>query len=433
MKAPEIKPSSLTDKTADSGQRTNDAEQSAFEVQAIRAQFPILSRTVNEKKLIYFDNAATSQKPQCVIDALSDYYSRYNANIHRGIHTLAEEATLAYEASRHAVQEFIGAAMPEEIVFTRGTTEGINLVANTWGRQNINAGDEILISGMEHHSNIVPWQILCQEKKAVLKVIPVLDDGTLSMEQYQHLLNEKTKLVAIVQVSNALGTVNPVKEMISRAHQSGAKVLVDGAQSAVHLDIDVQDLDCDFFAFSGHKLYAPTGIGVLYGKKELLEAMPVFQGGGEMIKEVSFERTTYNDLPYKYEAGTPNIADTIALKTAIDFIKSIGKDQIRKHENELLDYATAGLENIPGLEIIGKAKEKVSLVSFIIKNIHPHDIGILLDNLGIAVRTGHHCTQPLMKRFGIPGTIRASFALYNTKEEIDVLLAGLHKSIKMLS
>lgn len=404
-----------------------------LDLQAIRSQFPILSRTVNGKPLVYLDNAATSQKPQCVIDALGDYYGRYNANIHRGIHTLAEEATLAYEATRFAVQEFIGAASAEEIIFSRGTTEGINLVAYTWGRQHIKAGDEILISGMEHHSNIVPWQILCQEKNAVLKVIPVSDEGELSMEVYKSLLSDKTKLVSIVQVSNALGTVNPVKEMIDAAHAVGAKVLVDGAQSAVHLDIDVQALDCDFFAFSGHKVYAPTGIGVLYGKKELLESMPVFHGGGEMIKEVTFEQTTYNDLPYKYEAGTPNIADTIALKTALDYIQNIGKATIRKHENELLTYATAQLESIPGLRIIGKAKEKVSLVSFIVKGIHPQDIGILLDNLGIAVRTGHHCTQPLMKRFGIPGTVRASFALYNTKEEIDILIAGMHKSIKMLS
>lgn len=404
-----------------------------LDLQAIRSQFPILSRTVNDKPLVYLDNAATSQKPQCVIDALSDYYGRYNANIHRGIHTLAEEATLAYEATRFAVQEFIGAASAEEIIFSRGTTEGINLVAYTWGRQHLKPGDEILISGMEHHSNIVPWQILCQEKNAVLKVIPVSEEGELSMENYNSLLTEKTKLVSIVQVSNALGTVNPVKEMIDAAHAVGAKVLVDGAQSAVHLDIDVQALDCDFFAFSGHKVYAPTGIGVLYGKKELLDSMPVFHGGGEMIKEVTFEETTYNDLPYKYEAGTPNIADTIALKTALDYIQNIGKAAIRKHENELLVYATAQLENIPGLRIIGKAKEKVSLVSFIVKGIHPQDIGILLDNLGIAVRTGHHCTQPLMKRFGIPGTVRASFALYNTKEEIDILIAGMHKSIKMLS
>lgn len=404
-----------------------------LDLQAIRSQFPILSRTVNDKPLVYLDNAATSQKPQCVIDALSDYYGRYNANIHRGIHTLAEEATLAYETTRFTVKDFIGAASVEEIIFSRGTTEGINLVAYTWGRQHIGSGDEILISGMEHHSNIVPWQILCQEKNAILKVIPVTDEGELSMEVYKSLLSDKTKLVAIVQVSNALGTVNPVKEMIDAAHAVGAKVLVDGAQSAVHLDIDVQALDCDFFTFSGHKVYAPTGIGVLYGKKELLESMPVFHGGGEMIKEVTFEQTTYNDLPYKYEAGTPNIADTIALKTALDYIQNIGKATIRKHENELLAYATAQLESIPGLRIIGKAKEKVSLVSFLVKDIHPQDIGILLDNLGIAVRTGHHCTQPLMKRFGIPGTVRASFALYNTKEEIDILIAGMHKSIKMLS
>lgn len=404
-----------------------------LDLQTIRSQFPILSRTVKGKPLVYLDNAATSQKPQCVIDALSDYYGRYNANIHRGIHTLAEEATLAYEATRFAVQEFIGAASAEEIIFSRGTTEGINLVAYTWGRQHIQAGDEILISGMEHHSNIVPWQILCQEKNAVLKVIPVTDEGELAMEVYKSLLSDKTKLVSIVQVSNSLGTVNPVKEMIDAAHAVGAKVLIDGAQSAVHLDIDVQAMDCDFFSFSGHKVYAPTGIGVLYGKKELLESMPVFHGGGEMIKEVTFEKTTYNDLPYKYEAGTPNIADTIALKTALDYLKNIGKAAIRKYENELLTYATGELENIPGLRIIGKAREKVSLVSFIVEGIHPQDIGILLDNLGIAVRTGHHCTQPLMKRFGIPGTVRASFALYNTKEEIDILIAGMHKSIKMLS
>lgn len=398
----------------------------------LRQQFPILGRTVKDKPLVYLDNAATSQKPQCVIDALGHYYSHYNANIHRGIHTLAEEATMAYEATRFAVQEFIGAASAEEIIFTRGTTEAINLVAYTWGRENINAGDEIIISGMEHHSNIVPWQIICEEKKAVLKVIPVLDNGELDMQAFTQLLGVNVKMVALVQVSNALGTVNPVKDIIQAAHQVGAKVLIDGAQSAVHLDIDVQDLDCDFFAFSGHKVYGPTGVGALYGKKELLESMPVFQGGGEMIKEVTFEKTTYNDLPYKYEAGTPNIADTIALKAALDFIKEIGKDKIRKHEEELLSYATAQLQAVPGLRIIGQAKNKVSLVSFVIDGIHPQDIGVLLDNMGIAVRTGHHCTQPLMKRFGIPGTVRASFALYNQKEEIDVLIAGLHKTIKML-
>jgi cysteine desulfurase/selenocysteine lyase len=404
-----------------------------FDVYAVRKVFPILGRMVKDKPLVYLDNAATSQKPLSVINAINDYYNGYNANIHRGIHSLAEEATVAYEASRYAVKQFIGAAATEEIIFTRGTTEGINLVAYTWGRQNIHAGDEIIISGMEHHSNIVPWQILCDEKHAVLKVIPVTENGELSLKAYQDLLTAKTKLVSIVQVSNALGTVNPVKEMIAAAHQAGALVLVDGAQSAVHLDIDVQDLDCDFFAFSGHKVYGPTGVGVLYGKKAILENMPVFQGGGEMIKEVTFERTTYNELPYKYEAGTPNIADTIALKVALDFINTTGKAEIRKHEAGLLAYATEQLENIPGLTIIGKAREKASLVSFVIKGTHPQDIGILLDNQGIAVRTGHHCCQPLMKRFDIPGTVRASFALYNTREEVDKLIMGLHKTIKMLS
>ncbi len=403
-----------------------------FDVNTIRQFFPILNREVNNKLLVYLDNAATSQKPQSVIDALINYYANYNANIHRGIHTLAEEATAAYEATRVAAQEFIGAAFSEEIIFTRGTTEGINLVAYTWGRQNIYAGDEIIISGMEHHSNIVPWQMLCEEKKAILKIIPVTDDGELDMDAYRKLLSSKTKLVSIVHVSNSLGTVNPVKEIIDVAHDAGAVVMVDGAQSTVHLDIDVQQMNCDFFAFSGHKVYGPTGIGVLYGKKEILESMPVFMGGGEMIKEVTFEKTTYNNLPYKYEAGTPNIADTIALKSALDFITETGKDIVQKHENELLKYATVQMEIIPGLKIIGKAKEKVSLVSFVIKNIHPQDLGVLLDNQGIAVRTGHHCTQPLMARFGIPGTVRASFAMYNTKEEIDRLVAGLHKAIKML-
>lgn len=402
-------------------------------VQDLRKQFPILGRMVKGKPLVYFDNAATSQKPQCVIDALSHYYSHYNANIHRGIHTLAEEATMAYEATRFAVQEFIGANAPEEIIFTRGTTESINLIAYTWGRQNIGPGDEIIISGMEHHSNIVPWQILCEEKHALLKVVPVDDNGELSMSAYKELLSSKTKLVAIVHVSNSLGTVNPVNEIIADAHNIGAKVLVDGAQSSVHLDIDVQKMDCDFFVFSGHKVYGPTGVGALYGKKELLADMPVFQGGGEMIREVTFEKTTYNELPYKYEAGTPNIADTIVLKTALDFVKDIGKDQIREHEADLLAYATVQLKAIPGLRIIGEARDKVSLVSFVIKDIHPQDIGVLLDNMGIAVRTGHHCTQPLMKRFGIPGTVRASFALYNQKEEIDALVTGLEKTIKMLS
>lgn len=404
-----------------------------LDVHVVRQQFPILSREVKDKPLVYFDNAATSQKPQVVIDALSDYYKKYNANIHRGIHTLAEEATMAFEATRDTVQAFINASNREEIIFTRGTTEGINLVANTWGRQNISEGDEVIISVMEHHSNIVPWQLLCQEKKALLKVIPVNDDGDLIIEEYQKLLSNRTKLVSVGHVSNALGTVNPVKQIVELAHQAGAVVLIDGAQSAVHLDIDVQQMDCDFFAFSAHKIYGPTGTGVLYGKRHLLEAMPVFLGGGEMIKEVTFEKTTYADLPYKFEAGTPNIADTIAFKAALDFTASIGKQKIRDYEMELLDYATLRLKEIPGLRIIGEAKEKISLISFVIDKLHHQDIGILLDNQGVALRTGHHCTQPLMQRFGIAGTTRASFAMYNTREEIDQMIAGLNKAIKMLS
>jgi cysteine desulfurase/selenocysteine lyase len=404
-----------------------------FDVNVIRQSFPILDREVNNQLLVYLDNAATSQKPQTVIDALNYYYSNYNANIHRGIHTLAEEATSAYEATRGTVKNFINAKSTDEIVFTRGTTEGVNLVAYTWGRKNISEGDEIIISGMEHHSNIVPWQILCNEKKAVLKIIPVTDEGELDMEEYRKLLSEKTKLVSIVHVSNSLGTVNPVEQIIEQAHKVGALVFVDGAQSTVHLDIDVQKMDCDFFAFSGHKVYGPTGIGVLYGKKKILEEMPVFMGGGEMIKEVTFEKTTFNELPYKYEAGTPNISDTIALKVALDFVTETKKNIIRNHEIEILQYATEQLSAIDGLRMIGTAKNKVSLISFVIKNTHPQDIGVLLDNQGIAVRTGHHCTQPLMKRFGIPGTVRASFAMYNSKEEVDRLVAAVKKAIKMLT
>lgn len=404
-----------------------------FDVNEIRKSFPVLEREVNNQLLVYLDNAATSQKPQVVIDALNYYYSNYNANIHRGIHTLAEEATAAFEATRKSVQKFINAPSSEEIIFTRGTTEGINLVAYTWGRKNIHEGDEIIVSTMEHHSNIVPWQILCDEKKAVLKVIPINDDGELLMEEYKKLLSEKTKLVSIAHASNALGTINPVKEIIEEAHKAGALVLVDGAQSSVHLDIDVQKMDCDFFAFSGHKVYGPTGVGALYGKKKILEEMPVFMGGGEMIKEVTFEKTTFNELPYKFEAGTPNIADTIALKVALDFITETKKNIIRNHENDLLKYATEQMSAIEGLRIIGTAKNKVSLISFVIKNIHPQDIGVLLDNQGIAVRTGHHCTEPLMKRFGIPGTVRASFAMYNTKEEVDRLVNAIKKAIKMLT
>ena len=403
-----------------------------LDVMAIRQQFPVLHREVKGKPLVYFDNAATTQKPQTVIDVLAEYYNGYNANIHRGIHTLAEEATAAFELSRDAVQQFINAANREEIIFTKGTTESINLVAYTWGRQNIKAGDEIIVSTMEHHSNIVPWQILCQEKGAVLKVIPVNDHGELLLEEFEKLLSDKTKLVSVVHVSNAMGVVNPVNKIIESAHKAGAVVLIDGAQSTVHLDIDVQEMDCDFFAFSAHKFYGPTGIGGLYGKMHLLESMPPFLGGGEMIKEVSFDGTTYADLPYKFEAGTPNIADTIALKAAIDFINQTGKENIRRHENELLAHATAQLSEIEGLRIIGDAQNKISVVSFVVDKLHPQDLGILFDNAGIAVRTGHHCTQPLMKRFGIPGTVRASFAVYNTKEEIDVMVTRLRRAIKML-
>lgn len=402
-----------------------------LDVHAIRQQFPALNRQVKGQPLVYFDNAATTQKPQVVIDALVDYYTNYNANVHRGIHTLAEEATAAFEASRDAARQFINAASREEIIFTRGTTEGINLVAYTWGRKNIKAGDEIIISEMEHHSNIVPWQLLCEEKGATLKVIPQ-QDGELLLDEYRKLLSSKTKLVSVVHVSNALGTVNPVEEIIQLAHQAGALVMIDGAQSTVHLDIDVQALDCDFFAFSSHKVYGPTGIGVLYGKKKLLEAMPPFQGGGEMIKEVTLEKTTYADLPYKFEAGTPNIGDAVVLKTALEYVTKIGKEKIRNHENELLAYATEQLVQLPGVRIIGTAANKVSVASFVIDKVHPQDIGILLDNRGIAVRTGHHCAQPLMHCFGIPGTIRASFAMYNTKEEVDKLIVGLQKALKML-
>jgi cysteine desulfurase/selenocysteine lyase len=402
-----------------------------LDVYAIRQQFPALNRQVKGQPLVYFDNAATTQKPQVVIDALVDYYTNYNANVHRGIHTLAEEATAAFEASRDTARQFINASSREEIIFTRGTTEGINLVAYTWGRKNIQAGDEIIITEMEHHSNIVPWQLLCEEKGATLKMIPQ-QDGTLLLDEYKKLLSSKTKLVSVVHVSNALGTVNPVEEIIQLAHQAGAKVLIDGAQSSVHLDIDVQALDCDFFAFSSHKVYGPTGIGVLYGKKQLLEAMPPFQGGGEMIKEVTLAKTTFADLPYKFEAGTPNIGDAVVLKAALDYVSKIGKEKIRNHEIELLTYATEQLLQLPGLRIIGNAANKVSVVSFVIDKVHPQDIGILLDNRGIAVRTGHHCAQPLMACYGIPGTIRASFAMYNTKEEIDLLITGLQKALKML-
>ena len=402
-------------------------------INEIRSQFPILHQEIKGKKLVYFDNAATTQKPKVVIDALMSYYEGYNANIHRGIHYLAEKATAAFEETRKSVQNFLNAKYSEEIIFTYGTTDSINLVANTFGKKFIEKDDEIIISTLEHHSNIVPWQMLCEEKGCLLKVIPINDEGEILMDEYLKLLSPKTKFVSVVHVSNALGTINPVKEIIEAAHKIGAKVLIDGAQASSHIDIDVQNLDADFYAFSAHKLFGPTGMGVLYGKKELLEAMPPYRGGGEMIKEVTFEKTTYADLPYKFEAGTPNIADVVAFKAAIDYIDDLGKKNIAAYEDELLKYATEKLSEIEGLTIVGQAKEKVSVVSFILDNIHPQDVGIILDQQGIAVRTGHHCTQPLMKRFNIPGTIRASFSVYNTFEEIDRLVEGVKKVIKMLS
>ena len=403
-----------------------------YDVIAIRKQFPILARKVKGRDLVYLDNAATSQKPSSVIDSIVHYYSHYNANIHRGLHTLADEATAAYEASRVSVKEFVGASSPDEIIFTKGTTESINLVAHSWGTAFLEKNDEIIISSLEHHANIVPWQMIAAEKGAILRIIPMDDNGILDMDAFSKMLNPKTKFVSIIHVSNALGIINPVEEIIRLAHLNNALVLLDGAQSSVHLDIDVQALDCDFYVFSGHKIYGPTGVGVLYGKRALLEKMPPYQGGGEMIKEVSFEKTTYNELPFKFEAGTPNIADVIALKAGIDFIHSIGKPAIRKHEEMLLEYASIQLRQIAGLKIIGDVENKVSVISFVIDGVHPQDLAILLDNQGIAVRTGHHCAQPLMQRLGIVGTTRASFAAYNTIEEIDALVEALKKSLKML-
>jgi len=403
-----------------------------IDVEKIRAQFPVLHQFVNGKPLVYFDNAATNQKPKQVIDALTHYYEHDNANIHRGIHTLAERATKAYEITRHAMQGFINAKHTEEIIFTRGVTESINLVASSYGRAFLNSGDEVIVSGLEHHSNIVPWQMICEERKAVLRVIPVTAVGELDLDVYRKLLSNKTKVVAVNHASNSLGTINPVKEIISLAHQAGAVVLIDGAQASAHLHIDVQELDCDFYCISSHKMYGPTGTGILYGKKELLEKMPPYMGGGEMIKDVTYAKTTYNDLPYKFEAGTPNIGDVIALNEAINFINNLGKAAIDAHEHELLVYAADKLAAIKGVRLIGTAKEKVSVQSFVIEGIHHFDIGQMLDTRGIAVRTGHHCTQPLMDHFGIEGTVRASFSVYNTKAEIDQLLEGVERIIKFL-
>lgn len=401
-------------------------------IEQIRAQFPVLHQLVNGKPLIYLDNAATNQKPKRVIEALTRYYEKDNANIHRGIHTLAERATKAYEETRHVMQRFIHAKHVEEIIFTRGVTESINLVAATYGRKFLNAGDEVIISGLEHHSNIVPWQMICEEKGAHMKVIPVTEAGEIELKAYRSLLSSKTRIVAVNHASNSLGTINPIKEIIDLAHQQHAVVLIDGAQASAHLPIDVQELDCDFYCISSHKMYGPTGTGILYGKKELLEEMPPYMGGGEMIKEVTFAKTTFNELPYKFEAGTPNIADVIALKEAVSFIEELGKEQIAAHELELLKYAAQRLSAIKGVSLVGTAPEKVSVQSFIVDGIHPFDIGQMLDARGIAVRTGHHCTQPLMDRFGIEGTVRASFSVYNTKAEIDSLVEGVERTINFM-
>jgi len=405
----------------------------ALDIQKIREEFPILNQQVNGKRLIYFDNAATNQKPKRVIDALSTYYEKYNANIHRGIHTLAEKATRAYEDTRLAMQEFIHAKHVEEIIFTRGVTESVNLVASSYGRAFLKEGDEIILSGLEHHSNIVPWQMIAEEKKAVIKVITITPSGEIDIDHYRQLLSSRTKIVAVNHASNSLGTINPIKEMITMAHEVGAVVLIDGAQASAHLAIDVIDLGCDFYCISSHKMYGPTGTGILYGKKELLEKMPPYMGGGEMIKDVTFARTTYNELPYKFEAGTPNIADVVALKEAVGFINQLGKENIASHEYELLSYATQKLASLSSVRMIGTASKKVSVQSFVIEGIHPFDIGQMLDARGIAVRTGHHCTQPLMDSLGLEGTVRASFAVYNTKEEIDVLIDGLKRIIKFLN
>lgn len=400
---------------------------SSIDINAIRAQFPVLEQEVNGYPLTYLDNAATSQKPQRVIEALNQYYSAYNSNIHRGVHTLAEKATNAYEATRSSLQKFINSGEKEEIIFTKGTSESINLVAATYGRHNITKGDEIIITGLEHHSNIVPWQMLCEEKGALLKVVPISDKGEISLEDFNNLLSEKTKIVSVAFASNALGTINPVKDIIEAAHKVGAVVLLDAAQAVAHLEVDVQALDCDFLAASAHKMYGPTGVGFLYGKRHILEQMPPYQGGGEMIKEVTFEKTTYNDIPFKFEAGTPNIADIIGLNEAIGFIYNLGKKNIRSYEDELLDYATQKLQGIDKLKLIGTAKHKVGVLSFILEGMHPFDVGMMLDARGIAVRTGHHCTMPLMERFGLEGTVRASFAVYNSFEEVDVLAESLAK------
>jgi len=402
-----------------------------FDVHRIREDFPILKQEVHGRPLVYLDSAATSQKPQVVIDRITRYYAEENSNVHRGVHYLSQLATREYDDARVKVQRFLNAAESHEIIFTRGTTEGINLVAQSYGRKFVHAGDEIIISAIEHHSNIVPWQMLCEQTGAKLRVIPINDDGELLMDEFAEMLSSKTRIVAVNHISNALGTINPIKRIVELAHSRDIPVLVDGAQAAPHLKVDVRDLDCDFYAFSGHKACGPTGIGALYGKSYWLEAMPPVMGGGDMIASVTFEKTTYNVLPYKFEAGTPNIADAVGLGAAIDYLDGIGLDRIAAYEHELLQYATETIGAIPGLRIIGTAREKASVLSFTLDNVHPHDIGTILDQEGIAVRAGHHCAQPVMKRFGIPATARASLAFYNTKEEIDALAEGLRRVMEV--
>ena len=399
----------------------------------IREDFPILKELVHGKPLVYLDNAATTQKPQAVIDALVNYYQTENSNVHRGVHTLSQLATDAYEGAREKVRRFINAEHDKEIIFVRGTTEGINLVAQTYGRANIGPGDEIIITAMEHHSNIVPWQILCEEKGAHLKVIPINDDGELLLEEYESLLSSRTKFVSVVHQSNALGTINPVEEIIELAHARGVPVLLDGAQAVAHVPIDVRKLGCDFYAFSGHKLYGPTGVGVLYGRADLLDAMPPYQGGGEMIRSVTFEKTLYNVIPNKFEAGTQNIAGSVGMGAAIDYVNGVGTDNIAAYEKELLAYGAERLSEIELVKLIGTARHKGSILSFVMENAHPHDVGTILDAEGIAVRTGHHCAQPLMDRYGVPATVRASLAFYNTKEEIDTLVKGIDRVIEVFS
>lgn len=403
-----------------------------LDIDKIRSDFPILSREVNGKPLVYLDNGASSQKPKQVIDVISRYYEHENSNIHRGIHTLSQEATNAYEESRKTVQAFINAEHDHEVIFTAGTTESINLVAASFGKKYLEKGDEIIISTMEHHSNIVPWQMICEEKGAFLKIVPINDNGELLMEEFEQILSEKTKLVALTHVSNTLGTINPVKEIIEKSHQKGALVLIDGAQAVPHKKVDVQALDCDFYVFSGHKMFGPTGVGILYGKEVILNNLPPYQGGGDMIKTVTFEKTTYNCLPHKMEAGTPNISGGIGLAAAINYINVIGIDKIEAYEHELLSYATAQIKQIEGVRIIGEAEKKASVLSFLVEGTHPSDIGMIIDKLGVAIRTGHHCTEPLMNRLEIPGTARASFAFYNTYEEVDIFITALKRAIKML-